>query len=603
MIDIVDLLIRNFLSFGDYDTLIKLDNLRSCLIIGEVLGVPDSIPGDDDSNGAGKSVLVNAILWVFFGRTMHDHNPGDQVINWVTKRDCKVQVRLKNGDMIVRTRNGQDGHDELLYYQGGVPKSLGTNKMQQAELNRILHLDYTIFCGSAFFAQYSKPWMEMADPARKKALEREFHLDRLQYYADYAKERKEEGEETQEKHRIEITTLQHTITTLTNELNELTLASSNFDADKQQQLEAAESRKQELIANRDAIQIPNITALSGKWAIVAKAEALLNKQDGLIYGLESNRRQCESDIAKQNTIMKEWANREDTICSECEQVITAAYISTKVQTPQQKLVELQTTLKGLVSTITAKKSTIATARARLEAKKPSQTITDAKNDIKEWQRRDQAVKAQDNIIMSVSGQVNSYDQSIARLRTQIEDHQTQIAAITQQMRSIDTTILHWQYIYKAYSDRRKIKGKILCDYIPYLNERIGHYLDRFGMRLRIEFTDGIGVRSNYWKYNWFCGGERKRVDVAIMLAMFDLHNTMYGHQCNIMVLDEVDGRLDKKGARLLADIIRTDMVGKADSILIISHRQDMRGAFESEIRVQKDSPEPEGQSRIVEIAI
>lgn len=598
--EIKELLIRNFLSFGDYDTIIRLDGLRSCLITGQILGVESE--GEEDSNGAGKSTFVNAILWCLFGKTMHSENPGDKVVNWVTKKDCLVRITFKNDDTLSRTRKGIDGHDEILYHKSGESDiTLGTNLMQQRELNRLLNLDYAIFRGSVFFAQYGKSWMEMSDVKRREALEREFHLDRIQLYADYAKEKKQEAEKEQEKLRVRVTTSQHTITTLKNEVRELEEASATFDSDKQEQLSQAQQRLDQLVASRDEVVIPDIEVLRTKWVVVAKAFSLLSQKEETLSALDSKRRQLTNDIVLQEAAIKRWSTKVDKICGECDRPFDSEYIGTKTDTPIKQLTKLKADLATTSEKATGERQKIGAVRSKLEVKQPSQTVREAEGEVREWQRREQAVKGQQTTIAKIQATENKYGASIERIAGKIDAAQKIIDETLEQMRSYDHTILHWNYIYKVYSDRRKIKGRILREFIPYLNERVNHYLDRFGMKLRIEFTDGMGVRSNYWGYEFFCGGERKRVDVAIMLAMFDLHNLMYGRQCNVVVLDEVDGRLDKKGARLLADIVRNDIASKVDSVLIISHRLDMRGAFESEIKIQKDSPEPEGLSRLLEV--
>jgi AAA15 family ATPase/GTPase len=56
MIDIKSITLRNFLSYGDYDTTLEFEDLKSCLIVGDRDGDPDR------SNAVGKSSLVNAIL-------------------------------------------------------------------------------------------------------------------------------------------------------------------------------------------------------------------------------------------------------------------------------------------------------------------------------------------------------------------------------------------------------------------------------------------------------------------------------------------------------------------------------------------------------------
>ena len=118
-------------------------------------------------------------------------------------------------------------------------------------------------------------------------------------------------------------------------------------------------------------------------------------------------------------------------------------------------------------------------------------------------------------------------------------------------------------------------------------KQLRHYLDVFGLDVQIELTPALGITSNLWGYEFESGGERKRTDVAFMLAMFDFHEQMYGRQCNILVLDEVDGRLDDDGIDSLINIIKNDLAPKVKTVLVISHRNLMADTFSKELRVTR----------------
>ena len=107
--------------------------------------------------------------------------------------------------------------------------------------------------------------------------------------------------------------------------------------------------------------------------------------------------------------------------------------------------------------------------------------------------------------------------------------------------------------------------------------------------VRINLTDSLGISSNMWSYDFQSGGERKRTDVAFMLAAFDFHEIMYGRQCNVLVLDEVDGRMDDDGIEGLINIIKQELSQKVETILIISHRNQMHDVFDKEIKVTKSN--------------
>jgi len=123
--------------------------------------------------------------------------------------------------------------------------------------------------------------------------------------------------------------------------------------------------------------------------------------------------------------------------------------------------------------------------------------------------------------------------------------------------------------------------------VPFINSRLKHYMDTFGLDVKVNLTDSLSVESNMWGYEFESGGERKRTDVAFMLAMFDFHEQMYGRQCNVLVLDEVDGRMDDDGIESLINIIKNDLASRVETVLIISHRNLMFDTFPRELRVTR----------------
>jgi len=96
MLEIDSISWKNFLSYGDYQTTLKLSNLGQCIITGEVFDDDEKEAYDAatsgkirKSNGAGKSSVPSVIQWVLFGKTMHSDTPsGDSIVNWYTGKDC-----------------------------------------------------------------------------------------------------------------------------------------------------------------------------------------------------------------------------------------------------------------------------------------------------------------------------------------------------------------------------------------------------------------------------------------------------------------------------------------------------------------------------------
>lgn len=78
----------NFFSYGNDETRINLNFSKPTLIIGKNLDA--TIEGQVDSNGSGKSVLINAIAYVMYDRTVGGKIKVDKLINNINKKNLLV---------------------------------------------------------------------------------------------------------------------------------------------------------------------------------------------------------------------------------------------------------------------------------------------------------------------------------------------------------------------------------------------------------------------------------------------------------------------------------------------------------------------------------
>lgn len=601
MLEIKEVEWRNFMSYGDYPNYIELSGLGQCLVTGEVAGDDKDVYSDSavadvkKSNGAGKSTVPNVILWTLFGRTMHTHNPGDKVVNWFTGKDCRCRVTFKSGDEIVRTRNS-NGKNELIFIRDGDKRSftsdtLSTAKAQQAELNRVFNLDWELFCGSTFFNQYSKPWMEMADQARRKAIERALHIDRFSYYAKVAKGKCDKIDADVRQKRTEIQTIQEEIGHLESECKRLEEATTTFASkqrDKQARWlhEALDEKRR-----RDEIELPDIEQLKKKWELISninqrisdmeKEVTLMKREIASLEGVESNLLQR----------IELWEEKSGKICSSCEQEVPQAHTRNKIKPIEDELTRVRDELRQKHENITGLTKKIEQVRSSLDKKSPSQTIAEAEAIHEKWRKHNVEVNRLKSMANDVLNEDNPYKKSLDATRSRLEKRQADLSKLEKDIEKIDLLNKHYNYVYKAWNDRTKIKSFIFQDHIPYINSRLKHYLDVFGLDVQIELTPSLGVTSNMWGYEFESGGERKRTDVAFMLAMFDFHEQIYGRQCNVLVLDEVDGRLDDDGIDSLIGIIKNDLAPKVETVLVISHRNMMYDVFPKEIHVKRSGAE------------
>jgi len=588
---------QNFMSYGDYETVLNLDELGQCLITGEVVDGDKSLYDNSanlqitKSNGAGKSTVVNAIQWVLFGRTMHSSSPGDKIVNYFTGKDCVARLEFTNGDFITRTRKS-GGHNELHFVKDGneitlTSETLSTQKNQQKQLNREFNLDWEVFCGSIFFNQYGKPWMEMADSTRKKAIERVLHVDRFAYYAKNAKGKCGQLDSSIDTKRGQINTLNQNIVRLNQEIERLTAASENYGKDRDRRVTESLQTAIDEKKRRDAIERPNLEKLQAKWDVVKKVEEYVGSLRTKLNVTTRLIATIEGTVESLSKKIKTWGAKAGKICNACEQEVPTAHTASKIDPIKKLLVEEKTKLAKHQEDLTKTHQTIKLAEGQLADKKPKTTIRAAKDTHSSWERHDKAMARFKADAAKIQKEKNPHTVTIAETKKSVEEHGEDITKLEKDIEQETFLNRHYAYIYKAYNDRTKIKSFVFQEHVPFINSRLRHYLDVFGLDVQIELTPALGITSNLWGYEFESGGERKRTDVAFMLAMFDFHEQMYGRQCNMLVLDEVDGRLDDDGIDSLVNIIKNDLAPKVKTILIISHRNLMYDTFPKELRVTR----------------
>lgn len=590
MIEIKSVEFKNFLSYGDDLVCIDLENLGPCLITGSVV---DS-EGDartSRSNGAGKSSIVNAIIWCMFGRTMHSASPGDKILNWFTGKDCLVKVVMKNGDSITRIRT-TTGTTEIIYVKDGnesqfTATTLSTSQNQQSRLAKDFQLDWEVFAGSAFFTQYGKPWLEMADVTRKQAIERLLHIDRFTLYSEIAKSKVAKADSELSIARERLSVIEKAITDLLETVNGAEANREEFEKDRKERINRYLSAAEEAKAKRDAIEKPDVEDLKRRWDLVAKVEQRISDSMREITSLDRKIASEQGDVDSKKRRINAWKAKGGKTCVECEQPIESGYVSEKAKPYEAEIKEAEERLSGLKSQRDTLQKDAKEIREKLESKKPKISLESAQMTIERWNRFDREIQDHLKNAEHVKLQVNPYlkpvDDGSERLLKYDDEKKKALKAID----NYNVLSKHYYYIQKAYGDRNKIKSNVLAEHVPFVNERLSHYLEIFGLDVRLELTPALGIKSNLWGYEFESGGERKRTDVALMFAMFDLHESIYGRQCNVMVLDEVDGRMDEDGVNGLIDIIKTDMANRVEAVLVISHKDGMQDVFPKEIHVKR----------------
>lgn len=590
MLEISKVSWRNFLSYGDYESVLDLSKAGSCLITGEI--EEESVNSEaKKSNGSGKSSIPNAILWGLFGRTMHSASSGDSVINHFTKKTCEVKIDFLNGDQILRRRN-PGGTTELLYTKDGsdnnfTADTVSTTKAMQVQLNKIFNLDFEIFCGSVFFNQYGRPWMEMTEASRRKALERILRVDRFTYYSQVAKSKAENTRIIYNNIINNQAAQKASKDRIINDIKNYEDISNSFEANRQKRLKDINDAIFLINQKIDAIIIPDIDKLTEKWALIDKIKIEIDKLKSSDLILYKEQASIEAKLSLCNKNIDLVKAQDGRKCSSCGQEIPSSLVINNVKKlDEEKKIHVDA-LNDLSSKRKDLTDSIKKYESLLTAKVPGITIVEANNMSLIVLNHKAEIKRLEKMAGDVGNDTDPNHAIIQRLKDSLKDIETQIIANDKRLEELILLDKHYTYLYKSYNDRNKVKSFMCEEHVPYINSRLEHYLHILNLDIKLRIENDLKVTSNLWGYDYQSGGERKRSDLAFMLACNDFYEMMYGRQCNLMVLDEVDGRMDEDGIDGLINIIRNELSARVDNILIISHRNQMYDVFDKELKVKR----------------
>jgi len=102
--------------------------------------------------------------------------------------------------------------------------------------------------------------------------------------------------------------------------------------------------------------------------------------------------------------------------------------------------------------------------------------------------------------------------------------------------------------------------------------------------LEIDISDANGeVRD----YNTFSGGEKYRVDLALRISLSKLLAAQSGVNLKMLIIDEGFGTQDKDGLEAIIDSI-DKISDEFEKIILITHLEKLRDAFEMKITVEKE---------------
>jgi DNA repair exonuclease SbcCD ATPase subunit len=398
---------------------------------------------------------------------------------------------------------------------------------------------------------------------------------------------------------LEYVSAYKTTNTAQNALREALTASQSLSSE----LAELQSKQRELVAHVENLK----SVMKSKMDMVKQYEQLNQSaytKDNLVasYNYGAN----GSSVDAIDAIIPSGATNLETVAKLKEELanLIAEYKSTDTSVYDQPIVEA-----------TAKQDEARQAVQKLQE--------EANKEIEDNNTLNSRYQMANNKVNQIKEQIRNEEQAKKNLESQVTSAKSSLELVNQQLASygdvstdnaesviedlqakkqtLATNLVNLEKVLGAFSDKG-IKSHVLDLVTPTLNEGDNKYLGTLtGGAINVEFStqskkaDGtlsdkfdisVTYNGDVMSYNALSSGEKRRVDVAISLALQDMVIQRYGADVNLLAYDELFESLDATGAENVVELLKS-RIEKVGTIIVVSHNEDLKPLFDNSLEVIK----------------
>lgn len=568
--------IKNFLSVGNDPIDIKIKSG-----IHTITGINKD--KEDGKNGVGKSTISDAFFFAIFGTTLRPIKK-EVITNWINKKECSVTIQFsvtENGvtDEYILLRSLNPSRVQLIKNGEDVSRTIGkTNE----SIYEILSTTPEMFEQCAIMSlNQVEPFLAKTPVVKRKFIEDIFQIEVFGRMTQFMRT---DYNETKRLHD--------------SESDKLSDIEANIQEYKKQQAEQSNKKQQrlnELNSNRDSIKedIAFTTKEMNEVTpdTITETPEQIQAAIGVCITREKEARALERQLSttiavNQNTILnlknkiKETEKLSDGVCAYCKQPFSDSNKQEK-KTLIEKFQSEQIDCERILEASNDEYKAIVKAIEKIEDKKgellQKQRARDAQESKKQKhlgdiQKYEKMIAQIDQYILNVNTDSVSFDSIIAEHTVRYDALNIVITSYKEKMAIIESS--------KFIVSDEGVKNFIVKKMLKMLNGRLNYYLKQLDANCTCTFDEYfdekiINNRGRECSYFNFSGGERKRIDLAMLFTFMDIRRLQSNIAINIGIYDELlDTSLDAKGIEGTLNILKDRVLNNKEAIYVISHRSE-----------------------------
>jgi len=565
-IEFLSLRWKNFLSYGNKWTEIDF---------------PKGFYAIRGSNGAGKSTIVDALFYALYGKTYRDVKM-DELINRTNNSDMLVEVKFKRNDDVYVIQRGRSPNILDISLNGQPLDLLSSKTLVQNEIDQILGMKQDLFRRVVILSiGLTKPFMTMTAQEQREFLSDVFNLGVFSKMTTEVKKR----------------------------ISELKV----------------DYKVSEALATN--LKTTSLNALQTFENMKETVENLKNHGDDEKQKLESDKEKAKTAMAGFSKKLMEAKKKREELEKNVPNPDTK-----KLDKLKEKLAQLRMTAKQLIENIEffSSHNCCPTCGQKIDKKfktnkleelgaEKEKVIADGKNNSSKVKE----IEAEVQLQQDRNNELNEMDRVVADLTYKEKIEKQKIKTIDEQLKKQDAPVeidldkyeqdaktakQNWQSEENKFKRITKdlkiqkqlvdilsdngVRGYYIDKYVTVVNQMVNNRLIEFGLDFEFVFNANdeaaLKLKNDMVNYMSCSEGEKKRVDMAILLAFMEITKTLSGWDSNIIFFDELfDSSVDTENLAVIVNSVKEMVRNNQQCSFVITHRDPQNMDFDGMLEVTK----------------
>lgn len=622
--------ISNFGSIGEME--LPLADQGLALIMGRNEDAPKA-----DSNGAGKSLPLDAFTWALWGNTVRGFG-SDEVVNNRVGKDCKVTVTLSDRGKdyeVTRYRRNKEDKDhkpnDLILRANGEEVSGASMSDTQTMVEEILGLDFITFCAMMPGAGINVA--TMTDAEVKSLLEKLLRTEALGKASEEARKRHREAEKTLTIATTKQTSMLNGLLESKKRIEELEALEKDYDAVQEGKTTEVEANLTLMEAHKaDWVKIADTepAVLAAKGEIMTALGGCEDLIQSFVSSIKKTDTHYQAKITKLNEDKVEVAVRLETaaaaidslnslsgLCDSCFQSVDEEHTDEMLE--QWKAKERQHQIK--VSTIEESKKV---TREKWRAEKEEFQTLVAEQNVSQVHHASQLATAESELkaAQEAKAEVKRFNERIATMTEQLKNIKDETNPYLGLLESEEVAFINKQqehdHLKSEIADQRKYE-QILSFWVDsfspqgirsFMLEHVTPLLNQFAKKYADLVTDGemeitfhtkdtlksgkskerfniqVSQKHGGSSYASNSSGERARANLIIALALGELAALRAEKAIPFRFLDEPFESIDEAGTEAIVTLLNQQKK-KYNTVYVITHQEHFKQLFPNKKTIVK----------------